>query len=197
MKKVCSIPFFLLLATSSFCFPIENRNAVKRKAFISNIEQIFIESISDTLWVSQNDTAVFKQVVGFVHHPCSKPKLVTYYELIQPKDSTYYFIYNSNKELILEGQYIVESELNKSGNFYNSKRYYYKKNGTLNSIHYQKDGRNFKTEYFDRKKRFTKIRYIDKKSEETTKIEIYKKGLLKETRIYKSFSTYCTVKAKQ
>lgn len=58
------------------------------------------------------------------------------------------------------------------------------------------DGRNHKTEHFDSKKRLKKIRYFKKESSETEKIEIYKKGQLKETRIYTSFSTYHTMKAK-
>lgn len=152
----------------------------------------------DTVRVFQNDSNVFNKVITFVTRPCSKPQLATFYELIEPKDGVYYFIYNEKKQLIKEGKYTAsytyEGRINENGGFYDSKSYNYKKNGKLNFIHYQEEGRNLKTEYFDSKKRIKGIRYLDKKSGDTSKIEIYKKGKLKETRVYKSFSTYYTVK---
>lgn len=152
----------------------------------------------DTLRVSQDDQSVFRYEKALITRPCSKPQFQDRYELIHPQIDTYYFIYNPKKELIFEGKYTAkghdEKPLYKKVNFYNSKRYYYKKNGQLEMIHYQEDGRNSKTEYFDGKKRLVKIRYIDKKSEETSKIEIYKNNRLAETRTYTSFSQYTTVK---
>lgn len=85
--------------------------------------------------------------------------------------------------------------LYEQGNFYNSVRYYYKKNGKLEAAHYHEDGRNLKTEIFDSEKSLKEVIYLDKKSSDKTKIEIYDKGQLDETRIYASFNNYYTVKA--
>ncbi|MFD2909421.1 hypothetical protein ACFSX9_11845 [Flavobacterium ardleyense] len=155
---------------------------------------------TDTLTVFQNDETVFTKKSDFVTRPCSRPQLVTYYDLIEPKDGTYYFIYNDKKQLIQEGKYTVRvstiDEWNKKGAFYDRTVYYYKKNGKLKMTNVQKDGRMFKTEYFNSKKRIKEIKYYDKKSSDTDRIEMYKNGKLKETRVYKSFSTYTTIKAK-
>ena len=154
---------------------------------------------TDTLWVSQNDTAVFKQSENIITRPCSNPEISIDYELTDPKDEAYYYIYDKNGKLVMEGKYTDEYTYNgvsnKQGNFYNSKSYYYKKNGKLQTIHYQEDGRNLKTEIFDNEKRLKEVIYFDKKSSDKTKIEIYNKGKLKESRIYASFDNYYTVKA--
>ena len=169
-----------------------------QNVIISKVHYKPNSKIIDTLWVSQNDSTVFKreEVLTGNHH--QTPKLETRYELINPKNGVYYFIHNNIGQLILEGQYdsefTYEGHINKNGNFYNSKTYRYKKNGDLETIHYMEDGRNLKTEHYDRKKKLTKIRYIDKKSESTTKIEIYDDGILDETRVYTSFDNYYTVK---
>ncbi|WP_190304169.1 hypothetical protein [Paenimyroides baculatum] len=52
-----------------------------------------------------------------------------------------------------------------------------------------------KTEIFDSEKSLKEVIYLDKKSSDKTKIEIYDKGQLDETRIYASFNNYYTVKA--
>ncbi|MFC6267836.1 hypothetical protein [Frigoriflavimonas asaccharolytica] len=153
----------------------------------------------DTISVSQADPLVFEKITLLAHRPCQKPRLETNYYLKNPKNGAYYIIYNEEKQLTLEGTYVF-NETNKglgkdAGSFYDSKSYHYKKNGNIDFIHYQKEGRNSRTEYFDGKKRLKKIRYIDKKSGDTDKIEIYQKGKLKETRIYTAFSTYHTVKS--
>lgn len=154
--------------------------------------------IIDTLWVSQNDSTVFKREEFLTRNHHQTPKFETRYELRDPKNGVYYFIHNNTGQLIMEGRYdsefTYEGNLSKQGNFYNSKSYYYKKNGKLSTIHYMEDGRNLKTEHYDRKKRLTKIRYIDKKSGNTRKIEMYANGILDETRVYTSFDNYYTVK---
>lgn len=171
-----------------------NENAIISKVYYKNSQ-----SEIDTLWVAQNDTSVFRQIETIIHRPCSHPEFVVQYELITPKEGAYYLIYNDKKQLIKEGvyttKYTYEGQTYEQGNFYNSKNYYYKKNGVLETIHYQKDGRNRKTEYFDSKKQLAKIRHIDKKTGSTTKIESYKKGQLKQIRIYTNFNKYYTIKA--
>jgi len=154
---------------------------------------------TDTLWVFQNDTTVFRKRELMQTHPCSKPELITSYDLIAPIDKAYYFIYNEQQQLITEGQYtyqyIYSGSTEKIGNFYDSKDYYYTRNKRLDAIHYTAAGRNHKTEYFDKKEKLKRIRYFDKNSSDIAKIEVYKKGVLKETRIYTSFSKYYTIKA--
>ncbi|MGU3376106.1 hypothetical protein [Chryseobacterium sp. M5A1_1a] len=176
-----------------------NDNSEKGNPVISKIYHKSGHSDTDTLWVSQNDSTVFKKEELPIRRPESNPELYINYELIKPKDNAYYFIYNDKKQLIKEGkytaQYTYEGIIYKTGNFYNFKIYNYKRNGNLETIHYQEDGRNLKTEFFDSEKRLTKIRYLNKKSSNTEKIEIYKKGKLKETRVYTSFYNYYTVKA--
>lgn len=168
-----------------------------------NIDEVYFSASSDdtdTLRVFQNDSAVFRKEELIVKNPDSYPKLTVRYELIHPQDKAYYFIYNDKKQLVIEGkystQYTYEGITYEQGGFYNSKTYSYKKNGSLETIHYQEDGRNLKTEYFNSDKKLTKIRYFNKKSSDTDKIEIYKKGKLKETRTYKGFNSYDTVKGK-
>lgn len=179
-------------------FP-ENDNIQKEPVFILKAYHKNNQYNTDTLWVSQNDSTVFKKKEAMLHRPCANPELSVQYELINPKNGAYYLIYNTKKQLIMEGiysaQYTYEGQTYKQGNFYNAKRYSYKKNGNIATIHYQEDGRNIKTEHFDSKKRLTKIKYFDKKSSNTEKIELYKKGALKETRVYTGFSKYYTVRA--
>lgn len=146
-------------------------------------------SETDTLWVSQNDITVFKQIEDIIHRPCSNPELIISYELINPKNGAYYYIYDNKGKLVMEGkytkEYLYEDIIYKQGNFYNSKKYSYKNSGKLNTIHYQEDGRNLKTEVFDNEKKLKKVIYFDKKSSNKTKIEIYDNGQLDKTHIYK------------
>lgn len=155
---------------------------------------------ADTLWVSQNDTTVFKSEEGMQRNPGQKAKWVTHYELKNPRNGAYYFIYNDAQQLIQEGIYTAqyttsEGKTIEDGNFYNSKSYYYKDNGKLSAIHYQVDGRNFKTELYNRKKVLTEVIYFNKKSGDKEKVEIYENGKLKETRIYTAFDVYHTLEA--
>lgn len=187
---------FLLLKCSGFCSTLKN-NHLQDNAHV--FQKTNYQTDTDTLRVFQNDSTVFNKVITFLTRPCSKPQLATFYELIEPKEGVYYFIYNEKKQLLKEGKYTAnytyEGIIYTKAAFYDSKSYNYKKNGKLNFIHYQEEGRNLKTEYFDSKKRIKRIRYLDKKSGDVSKIEIYKRGQLKATRVYKSFSTYDTVKA--
>lgn len=114
----------------------------------------------DTLVVYQNDTTLFEARL-IPTRPCSKPRLEFAYELKNPKDSTYYLIYNEKGQLVKEGLYTAKYVIDgiEQSGFYNSKYYYYKRNGKLSQIFYQKDGRNDRTEY-------------------------YKSGKLKETRFF-------------
>lgn len=189
--KIFSVCLFAIVIMS--CNSKEPQNVI-----VSKVHYKPDSKIIDTLWVSQNDSTVFKreEVLTRGHH--QTPEFVTKYELKDPKDGVYYLIHNNFGQLITEGrydtEYTYEGNTTKQGNFYNSKTYYYRKNGKLSTIHYMEDGRNLKTEHYDSKKRLTKIRYIDKKSESTTKIEIYDDGILDETRVYTSFDNYYTVK---
>lgn len=163
---------------------------------------------TDTLHVFQNDEKVFEKKVFLtrLHYSpipfanANQSKFQINYVLINPQIGAYYFIYNDKKQLVTEGLYALrasenQGKINENGAFYDSKTYRYKKNGSLISIHYQLAGRNFKTAYYDRKKRLKKITYYNLKSSDTEKIEIYQKGKLKETRIYTSFKNYYKVKA--
>lgn len=171
----------------------------KENDIISKIHHKSGANDTDTLWVSQKDSTVFRKEELMVKHPDSYPRLVERYTLITPKDGAYYFIYNDKQQLIQEGKYtahyIYEGITYNEGNFYNHKTYSYKKNGRLRTKHYQEDGRNTKTEFFNNDGQLTEIRYFNKKSSDIEKVELYKKGKLKETRIYKGFNNYDTVKA--
>lgn len=152
----------------------------------------------DTLWVSQNDTVVFKSEEMIQRYPDRKARLAVRYELRNPKDGIYYFIYNDKQQLVQEGKYTAKyiyEGITYAGNFYNTKRYFYKKNGSLNTVHYQEDGRNLKLEQFAKDGQLTKITYFNKKTGEKEMIEIYKNKKLKECRIYTGFNTYRTVKS--
>lgn len=175
------------------------KQAADKEIIISKIHNKRNDNETDTLRVSQNDTTVFKQVENINNRPCSNPEITTVYELREPNDGAYYYIYNSTGKLVMEGkytkEYLYEGVLYEHGNFYNSVSYYYKKNGKLKAVHYQQDGRNLKTEFFDSDKILKEVIYFDKKSSDKIKVEIYDKGQLDETRIYTSFDNYYTVKA--
>ena len=187
---------FIFLLFSMFAMSCNSKEP--QHMIISKVHYKPNSKIIDTVWVSQNDSTVFKREEVLTRNHHQTPKFETRYELKDPKNGVYYFIHNNIGQLIMEGRYdsefTYEGNLSKQGNFYNSKSYYYKKNGDLTTIHYMEDGRNLKTEHYDRKKRLTKIRYLDKKSGSTTKIEIYDDGILDETRVYTSFDNYYTVK---
>lgn len=153
----------------------------------------------DTLVVSQNDTLIFSRMEIMSHQPCSNPRLMPHYELKNPKDKTYYLIYNEQKQLVQEGKYTSEyaSEgVEYGAGFFNVKYYNYKKNGNLSGIHYQEDGRNVRTEIYARKNRLKEIRFIDKVSATPTKSEVYRNNKLKETRVYINYyaNKYTTIK---
>ncbi|AYN02539.1 hypothetical protein [Chryseobacterium sp. 3008163] len=195
------ITMALLFIWSLFSYNItsEKENGNKENIIISKFKHKKNASESDILWISQNDSTVFKKEEMMIHRPCSNPEFTIHYELLKPIDQAYYYIYNDKQQLISEEKYSKEytydGQTSKVGNFYNEKSYYYKRNGNLKTIHYMKDGRNDKVELYDNKKRLTEITYFDKKSSDKEKVEIYDKGKIEETRIYKSFDTYNTVKA--
>lgn len=197
MKKL-PINLLLIFCTISCNFTYEKNYAEKENTIISKIKYKKNKTEIDTLWVSQNDTTVFKKEEVMITRPCSSPKLTVQYKLIKPRNEVYYFIYDENKQLIMEGKhtnkYTYEGQTYKIGNFYNSKSYRYKTNGNLKSIHNMNDGRNDKIEFFDRKKRVTEITYFDKKTSDKEKVEIYNKGKLKETKIYTNFDSYYILK---
>lgn len=196
MMLINLVLFFNLLGCN-----FNSKIAVSEDKKVNDLEVKYkkSQSVTDTLRVSQNDTTVFRKEEAILHRPCSNPEMVVKYKLIQPKLNAYYFIYNLQQQLVLEGkyteEYTYEGATEKLGNFYNSKNYTYKTNGKLQSVVYMVDGRHSKTELFDTKEKPKEIIYFDKKSAEKTKIELYKKGKLKETRIFTSFNNYYTVKA--
>lgn len=196
-----TIPLFIFLVIA-----ITGCNGFQTNVHSSNEHKIIYKihnktglKDTDTLWVSQNDSTIFKAEEGMQRNPGKMPRLVTHYELKNPSDGAYYFIYNDKGQLIQEGKYtaryVYEGNTIENGNFYNSKSYYYKDNGNLSSTHYQVDGRNFKTELYNRKKILTEVIYFNKKSGDKEKVEIYKNGTLKETRIYTAFDVYHTIEA--
>ncbi|AZA90579.1 Uncharacterised protein [Chryseobacterium nakagawai] len=200
MLKILSFLWIAVyIMTACNCAKGKNDASKKDDGIISKIYHKSGSNDTDTLWVSQNDSTVFRQEEVMIKHPDSYPKLTVRYNLINPKNNAYYFIYNDKQQLIEEGkytaQYMYEGITYNDGNFYNLKSYSYKKNGKLRTKHYQEDGRNFKTEFFNNDGQLTEIKYFNKKSSDIEKVEIYKKGELKETRIYKGFNNYDTVKA--
>lgn len=102
MKTIYLTLFLIFNLINSTNGSVINQNA------IPNIYYKNSESKTDTLWVSQNDTAVFRRIETMVHHPCSKPKSAVLYELINPKDGVYYLIYNDKKQLVMEGMYTAK-----------------------------------------------------------------------------------------
>lgn len=199
LKTVSIIGWAASIMIACNCTKGKNDNLQKHNVIISKIYHKSSANDTDTLWVSQDDSTIFRKEEVMVKYPESYPKLTVRYTLIAPKDNAYYFIYNDKQQLIEEGkymsQYIYEGITYNEGNFYNHKIYSYKKNGKLRTKHFQEEGRNVKTEFFNNDGQLTEIRYFNKKSSEIEKVEIYKKGKLKETRIYKGFNDYDTVKA--
>ena len=170
----------------------ENENIIISKVHFKPNSKII-----DTLWVSQNDSTVFAQKEVMTRNPERMPEPITVYELKEPKDGVYYYIYDREGKLFLEGRYdskyTYDGITTNQGNFYNSKSYSYRNNGKLSSVHYMEDGRNLKTESYNRKEQLDEVRYIDKKSATTTKVEIYENGEVQKTRVYTSFDNYYTV----
>ena len=197
--KTTYFNLLFILTLISCGFNTEKKYNEKENTIISRIKYKKNTAEIDTLWVSQNDTTVFRQEEVMLTRPCSNPEFSMRYELLKPINEAYYFIYDNEKKLVLEGkytnEYIYEGQINKSGDFYNSKSYFYKSNGKLKAIHYMEDGRNKKVELFDSKKRLTQITYFDKRSSDKTKVEIYDHGELEETRMYTSFDNYYVEKA--
>ncbi|RKE88395.1 hypothetical protein [Epilithonimonas arachidiradicis] len=191
--KTQLFPFFLLLILMS----CDTKETGHKNIIISKAHYKPNSKIIDTLWVSQNDSIVFNQKEIMIGNPGQTPEPVTIYELKRPKDGVYYYIYDNEGKLFMEGrydaQYTYEGHTTKQGDFYNSKTYRYRDNGKLRSVHYMEDGRNVKTELYNRKEQLDEVRYIDKKSETTTKVEIYENGEVKKTRVYTSFDNYYTV----
>ncbi len=194
--KLLLINLFMTVAFLGCDVMTQNDTVADANAIIYKFKPKKNNGEVDTLWVSQIDSTVFKREEVIQRR---SGRLVTAYELIAPKIDTYYFIYNEKKQLISEGkytkEYTYEGAPSKSGNFYNTKTYDYKNNGKLNTIHYTKDGRNFKVESYDRHRRLTEITYRELKSGDVEKVEFYSNGKLKKTRIYTSFNNYYTVDA--
>ncbi|WP_337085160.1 hypothetical protein [Elizabethkingia anophelis] len=176
-----------------------SKKTTKENSIISKTYHKTGKTDTDTLWVSQNDSTVFKREEMFINRPCSNPEFAIRYDLIKPKNNAYYFIYDENHQLVLEGKYeanyIFEGIATGKGDFYNSKNYDYNDNGDLLAISYMQDGRHTKTETFGSDGKIEKIFYKNKKSGDTEKLEFYKNGKLKKTRIYTAFDTYYTINA--
>lgn len=191
--KIQLLPFFLLFILMS----CDTKGTEQKNIIISKVHYKPNSKVIDTLWVSQNDSKVFLQKEVMSGNPGQRPEPVTIYELKAPVDSAYYYIYDNEGKLFMEGrydsEYTYEGITTDQGNFYNSKSYRYRDNGKLRSVHYMEDGRNLKTESYNRKEQLDEVRYIDKKSETTTKVEIYENGEVKKTRVYTSFDNYYTV----
>nr|WP_315029256.1 hypothetical protein [uncultured Chryseobacterium sp.] len=189
MKIKKKVPFllFLVLMVVGCNYSKGNDRSEKENIITSRVYHKSNFDTTDTIRVSQNDSSFFKREEIIIHRPDSHPKLSVQYTLKHPKDGAYYLIYNDKKQLIKEGrytsQYTYEGQTYKEGNFYNLKMYSYKSNGNLDTIHYQEDGRNLKTEFFDNKSRLKKIIYFNKKSADKEKVEIYKNGKLREINI--------------
>ena len=197
--KLFLINLFMTVVFLGCDFITQNETVPDGNAIIYKFKPKKNNTELDTLWVSQTDSTVFKKEEGRVRTPTQGLEIQIRYELIDPKINTYYFIYDEKQQLILAGKYTeaytYEGATNKLGNFYNSKTYYYKINGKLKTINYTQNGRNFKTESYDSKRRLTEIKYRKPKSGDVEKVEFYKNGKLKKTRIYTSFDNYYTVAA--
>ena len=196
--KTTYFSLIIIFSISSCNFTTEKSYAEKGNTIISKIKYKKNTTGLDTVWVSQNDTTVFRKEEVMITRPCSNPELSIRYELLKPRNEAYYFIYNGSRQLIKEGKYTSEYTYEgltyKKGDFYNLKSYFYESNGNLKSIHYVEDGRNNKIEFFDSEKRLKEVTYFDKKSSNKTKVEIYDDGELEETHIYTSFDNYYTEK---
>lgn len=197
--KTIYFSVLLILSIVSCNFSKKQNADDKQKKIISKIKLKKNISEIDTLWVSQNDSTVFKKEEFMHARPYSLPELQVIYKLIHPKNNAYYFIHDEFGKLVLEGKYTdrytYEGVTYNNGNFYNTKGYSYNDDGELTTIHYMEDGRNLKTETYDKKRRLEEIIYRDKKSGATTKVEFYDEGQLEKTRFYTSFDQYTTVKA--
>lgn len=199
--KILGLSFIALATMMSCGFGKDNDKKVPHKTMLSKVKYKTKNTESDTLWVLQNDTVYFKYEELINTRPCSYPELVEFYTLIAPIDGAYYYIYNSEEQLIEEGkytkEYTYEGATSEEGGFFNVKSYYYKSNGRLSAIHYMEDGRNGKTETYNRKGQLSEILYFEKKSSDRSKVEYYNsKGQLEKTKVYTGFSEYYTVKAK-
>lgn len=103
---------------------------------------------TDTLKVYQNDTSLFYSKL-IPTRPCSKPRAEFSYELKNPKENTYYLIFNQKGQLVEEGFYTSKHIIDgTNGGFYNSKYYYYKNNGKLSRVYHEVDGKTLKVEYY-------------------------------------------------
>lgn len=153
----------------------------------------------DTLWVIETDTLYFDRNEGFINRPCSNPEYYISYDLHHPIDQMYYYIYDAKLNLQQEGLYsnsiVYNGTESERGAFFDCIYYSYNKRGTLTAMSYMKNGRNFKTELLDGKELLKEITYYEESSGNRKKVERYKKGKLKETRYYTSFSNYYTIKA--
>lgn len=197
MKSLLYIFFGILMITLISCDTNPNKN--KKTVITYKIKLKTNDKESDTLWVSQNDSSMFRKEEVLMRAPDRSPRSETVYQLISPKNNAYYFIYDAYGQLQTEGKYlsqfIDENGINYGGNFYDSKSYSYRKNGSVISMNQQIDGRNYKTEIYNRKEKLEEVIYYEKKSGDRQKVEIYDDGKLKETRIYRSFENYDVIKA--
>lgn len=163
-----------------------------KKAYKANAQT------KDTLWVIETDTLYFERMEGFINRPCSNPEYYLNYELHHPIDQMYYYIYDEKLNLKQEGLYsnsnVYNGNVSEYGAFFDCIYYSYNKRGTLTVMSYMKKGRNFKIELVDGKERLKEITYYAEASGNREKVEHYKKGKLKETRYYTSFSNYYTIK---
>lgn len=115
----------------------------------------------DTLNVNQHDSTIFNANIEWIQRPCSKPEWSTTFELISPQKNTYYLIYNKENQLVKEGLYstITVDSVAYDG-ILNAKNYTYYKNGKIQSIFYQENGRNLKHEYYNKRGKLKKIKYL-------------------------------------
>lgn len=104
----------------------------------------------DTLRVYQNDESQFQKELNWIHRPCQKPRFEERHVLINPKDSTYYFIYDEKNNLVEEGLYTAAYMIDGQvySGFLNAKYYTYRSFRRLSHVRYVKDGRNVKTEAY-------------------------------------------------
>ena len=122
--RILFFTFLLVVITGcNDCY--NNGHAQKEGTIINKSHHKTGLQDTDTLWVSQNDTLVFKVEEVVQRYPDQSPKLVMHYELRNPIDNAYYFIYNDAQQLIKEGKYtaryVYEGKIIEQGNFYNSK----------------------------------------------------------------------------
>ncbi len=189
--------YFLLTILSVLAMSCDPKNPDHKEIIIYKVHYRPNSRIIDTLRVSQNDSKIFTKKEVLTRHPEKTPEPQTVYQLKEPLDGVFYYIHDSEGRLVMAGRYdahyIYGSVRNDEGNFYNVRYYSYRKNGKLKTIHYMEDGRNLKTQTYDRKGQLDEVLYRDKKSGNTTKLEIYENGEVKKTRVYKSFDQYYTV----